>query len=100
MLAHFRKILLKGAPQHLRMTLAAPLQGCQIMADAIDFLKSYRELTSEEVVSLPIKSEKYNGVKRQFKNIRPIGRQNTNLTIRSGPSQPWNPTKFLFGQAP
>ena len=100
MLAQFRKILLKGAPQHLRMTLAAPLQGCQIMADAIDFLKSYRELDSEKVVSLPIESKNYNRVKRQFKNIRPIGRQNTNLPVRSGPSQTWDPTRCLFGQAP
>jgi hypothetical protein len=42
MLAQFRKIPLKGAPQHLRMTLAGPLPGCQTMADAIEFLKSYR----------------------------------------------------------
>ena len=70
------------------------------MADAIDFLKSHRDLESEKVVSLPIESKNYNIVKRQFKNIRLFGRQNTNLTIRSGPSQPWNPTKFLFWQAP
>jgi hypothetical protein len=70
------------------------------VADAIDFLKSYRELDSEKVVSLPIESKNYNIVKRQFKNIRLFGRQNTNLTIRSGSSKPWNPTKFLFGQAP
>ena len=75
-------------------------KGCQIVADAIDFLKSYRELDSEKVVSLPIESKNYNIVKRQFKNIRLFGRQNTNLTIRSGPSQPWYPTRFLFGQAP
>jgi hypothetical protein len=70
MLVQFRKILLKGAPQHLRMTLAAPLQGCQIMADAIDFLRSYRELDPEKVVSLPIKGKKFNGMRRQLKNIR------------------------------
>jgi hypothetical protein len=82
------------------LILARPLPGFQTVAVSIDFLKSYRELTSEEVVSLPIKSEKYNGVKRQFKNIRPIGRQNTNLPVRSGPSQTWDPTRCLFGQAP
>ena len=76
------------------------VQGMSNLVDALDFLKSYRELDSEKVVSLPTKSKKYNGVQRQFKNIRPLGRQNTNLKIRSGPSKPWNPTKFLFGQAP
>ena len=40
------------------------------MADAIDFLKSHRDLESEKVVSLPIESKNYNRVKRQFKNIR------------------------------
>ena len=76
------------------------VQGMSNLVDALDFLKSYRKLDSEKVVSLPIESKNYNIVKRQFKNIRLFGRQNTNLTIRSGPSQPWNPTKFLFGQAP
>jgi hypothetical protein len=70
------------------------------VADSIDFLKSYRELDSGKVIALHIESKNYNRVKRQFKSIRLFGRQNTNLTIRSGPSQPWNPTKFLFGQAP
>ena len=37
MLVKFRKIMLKGAWQHLRMTLDGPLQRCQTMADAIDF---------------------------------------------------------------
>ena len=58
------------------------------MADAIDFLKSHRDLESEKVVSLPIESKNYNRVKRQFKYIRLFRRQNINLTIRSGPSQP------------
>lgn len=50
MLPQFRKILFKGAPQHLRMTLAGPLQGSQAVADTIDLLKAYRELDSEKVV--------------------------------------------------
>ena len=53
MLVQFRKILLKGALQHLRVTLAGPMQGCQPVADAIDFLKSYRELDLDKVVYLP-----------------------------------------------
>ena len=36
-LAQFLKTPLKGAPQHLRMTLAGPLQECQTVADVIDF---------------------------------------------------------------
>ena len=40
------------------------------LVDALDFLKSYRKLDSEKVVSLPIESKNYNRVKRQFKNIR------------------------------
>lgn len=56
MLAQFRKILLKGAPQHLRMNLAGPLQGCQTVADAIDFLKSYRELDSNNPYLLKVRN--------------------------------------------
>jgi hypothetical protein len=75
MLAQFRKIMLKGAPEHLKMTLAGPLQGCQTVVDATDFLKSYIELDSVKVVFLPIKSKKYNVVKSRLKNIRQFGRQ-------------------------
>jgi hypothetical protein len=70
------------------------------MADAIDFLRSYRELDSEKAVSLPIKGKKFNKMRRRLKNLRAFGRRNTNLPIRSGPSKPWNPTRHLFGQVP
>jgi hypothetical protein len=75
------------------------VQGMSNLVDALDFLKSYRKLDSEKVVSLPIESKNYHRVKRQFKYIRLFRRQNINLTIRSGPSQLWNPTRFLFMQA-
>ena len=52
------------------------------MADSIDFLKSYRELDSEKVVSLPIESKNYNRVKRQFKNIRLEDRISTSQLVQ------------------
>ena len=47
-LAQFRKILLKRAPQHLRMTLAGPLQWCQTMVDAITRLKIIKRVRLRE----------------------------------------------------
>ena len=46
-LAQFRKILLKGAPQHVRVTLAGILQGCQTVANAIEVLKLYEDRLRE-----------------------------------------------------
>ena len=48
------------------MTPAEPLPICQAVADAIDFLKSYRELDSEKSVSLTIKGKKFNKMRVNF----------------------------------
>lgn len=77
----FRKILVKGAPPHLKVSLISPLQSCQTLQDAVDVVKDLKSLEGDKVYSFqaqkgPVRST------RKFK-IRPFGnpyRMNIRLT--------------------
>lgn len=88
LIPQFKRILLKGAPQNMKMSLAGPLQNCQTVADAIEFFKSFRELDTEKVVSFNIR-------KRRFPKFRPFGNRNRMSFTRGSGQPPW---RMLIGR--
>ncbi|XP_059101848.1 uncharacterized protein LOC131895456 [Peromyscus eremicus] len=94
----FKKIIIKGAPAHLKMSLAGPLQACQTISDAMEFFKSYREMDIDKVVSFNVnKKQDKKKVTPRFSNIRPFGKPNQ-MPIRQNANKPWNPIRRLTGR--
>lgn len=109
MIPEFKKLIIKGAPPQMRMSLSRPIQACLTIQHAIDFFKNFRELDSEKVVSFQARTKykpKFQITKpktafRFFNNIKPFGRTATaprNRTyIQNRNSRPWTPFRVLTG---
>lgn len=116
MLPAFKKIIIKGAPPHLRMSLTGSIQGCNTVADTIQFFKSFRELEAEWVVSFnatakPIKKPRPRPFQNIKKQIRPFERtsgMNIRPPLNGGPYQrtfgkmvnSWRKNTFLGKRGP
>ena len=95
LIPQFKKIIIKEAPPHLRMSLAGPIQNCQTVAEAIDFFKNFREMDNDKVLSFLV-SKKPRGFLQNIRKIKPLGKARTGLPLR--PNQPWNPWRSVVEQ--
>lgn len=68
----FKKIILKGAPPNLKLSIAGPLQACTTIAEAIRMFKECRELETDKVISFAaqVPPKKRKTFRTPFTNIR------------------------------
>lgn len=91
----FKKIIVKGAPPHLKMSLVGSLQGCRTIDEAVQFFKGFRELEQDKVISFQINTRKPNRKgqnfyeQRQFRNI--TARNDNSGSYRSN----WTPRNVI-----
>lgn len=93
-------MIIKGAPPHLKMSIACPLQGCQTIAQAITFFEECRELDQDKAISFAIqkKPQKQNSKPRFFQNIRPLGDNRPKMNIRQQGNRTFNPVRKIIGR--
>ena len=95
LIPQFKKIIIKKAPPHLRMSLAGPIQNCQTVAEAIIFFKNFGEMDNDIALSFTV-SKKPRRFLQNIRKIKPLGKARTGLPIR--PNQPWNPWRTVVEQ--
>ena len=100
----FIRVVIKGAPPHLQMSLTTGLQASQTIGDAIRHFKQFRELEAEKVVSFqtqvrrpPPRKDKPTSNWKRLRNIRfrQFGNRNT-MPIR--PNGRGGPFKRIIGR--
>lgn len=99
MIPSFRRIVIKGAPNNIRMTIAGPLANCLTVSDAITYFKEFRELQQEKVVSLNVgvkhRKQWTQRIRPYLPKIRPFGNPRTLYTPYT---RPWKPLARVVGR--